>query len=198
MFLSGEGGTGKSKVITALIEFTILHFGRVKGFYGAAVGLGPTGSAARNIAGFTWHKVVRMPMNADDEAKMNPTPDLCQEVGKGVHGVQLLVIDEVSMVSCHDLQVFEKRFKMGFLTTVLDEEERKARAVRPFAGVHVLFAGDFYQLTPVSSQSLFVHNPKTKNRPGRELWMKITKFVCLKKTFASAITVKEQGHWLDV
>ena len=183
MFLSGEGGTGKSKVITALIEFTILHFGRVKGFYGAAVGLGPTGSAARNIAGFTWHKVVRMPMNADDEAKMNPTPDLCQEVGKGVHGVQLLVIDEVSMVSCHDLQVFEKRFKMGFLTTVLDEEERKARAVRPFAGVHVLFAGDFYQLTPVSSQSLFVRNPNTKNRPGRELWMKITKFVCLKKNF---------------
>ena len=183
MFLSGEGGTGKSKVITALIEFAILHFGRVKGFYGAAVGLGPTGSAARNIAGFTWHKVVRMPMNADDEAKLNPTPDLCQEVGKGIHGVQLLVIDEVSMVSCHDLQVFEKRFRMGFLTTILDEEERKARAVMPFAGVHVLFAGDFYQLTPVSSQSLFVRDPSPKNRPGRELWMKVTKFVYLKKNF---------------
>ena len=77
----------------------------MKGFYGAAVGLDPTVSAARNIAGFTWHKVVRMPMNVDDEAKMNPTPDLYQEVGKVVHSVQLLVIDKGSMVSCHDLQV---------------------------------------------------------------------------------------------
>jgi hypothetical protein len=183
MFLSGEGGTGKSKVISALIEFSILHFGRVKGFYGAAVGLGPTGSAARNIAGFTWHKFVRMPMNADDEAKLNHTPEICQEVGKGVNGVQLLVLDEVSMVSCQDLQVFEKRFRLGFLTTILDEEERKERALKPFAGVHILFAGDFYQLTPVTSQSLFVSSPSTKSRPGRELWMKVTKFVHLKKNF---------------
>ena len=183
MFLSGEGGTGKSKVISALIELSILHFGRVKGFYGAAVGLGPTGSAARNIAGFTWHKFVRMPMNADEETKLNPTPEICQEVGKNVNGVQFLVIDEVSMVSCQDLQVFEKRFKMGFLTTILDEEERKERALKPFAGVHILFAGDFYQLTPVTSQSLFVSSPSTKSRPGRELWMKITKFVHLKKNF---------------
>ena len=29
---------------------------------------------------------------------------------------------------------------------VLDEEERKERALKPFAGVHILFAGDFYQL----------------------------------------------------
>ncbi len=43
MFLSGEGGTGKSKVLKLIIEFARLHFGRTEGHHGAVIPMGPTG-----------------------------------------------------------------------------------------------------------------------------------------------------------
>lgn len=57
MFVSGEGGTGKSFLIALVIEYTNLFHGKQKGIYGAAVAVAPTGSAANVIKGFTWHSV---------------------------------------------------------------------------------------------------------------------------------------------
>jgi hypothetical protein len=40
MFLSGEGGTGKSEVIKLIMEYTRLYFGKTYGLYGPVVALG--------------------------------------------------------------------------------------------------------------------------------------------------------------
>ena len=37
MFVTGEGGTGKSEVIKHLVEYTRLYFGKQKGLYGSAM-----------------------------------------------------------------------------------------------------------------------------------------------------------------
>ena len=67
------------------------------------------------------------------------------------------------MISCSDLEIMEQRIKLGILATIVDEEERVQREAKPFAGVHVLFAGNFYQLPPVSGQPLFITVAKGKN-----------------------------------
>lgn len=60
MFVSGEGGTGKSTLIELIMEYTRLKHGKQKGFYGAAVAMAPTGTAAYNINGFTWQSVSKV------------------------------------------------------------------------------------------------------------------------------------------
>ena len=57
MFLTGEGGTGKSRVIQLAIEFAKLYYGKQRGIYGPAVPMAGTGTAAKNIGGFTYHSV---------------------------------------------------------------------------------------------------------------------------------------------
>jgi hypothetical protein len=180
MFMSGEGGTGKSKVIKLLVEHTMLHFGRQKGFYGAAVAMAPTGSASKNIHGFTWQSILRKGTRSSLTQDLNPTHKTRQAIGKDLHGVRLIVIDEVSMLSCKDLEVVETRFRLAILTTISNEAERNARSLLPFGGVHVVFGGDFYQLPPVGSHGLYITN-QTK---GREMWVKIvSSFVYLKHNF---------------
>ena len=53
MFVSGEGGIGKSFLISFIMEFTNLYHGKQKGIYGSAVAVAPTGSAANVIKGYT-------------------------------------------------------------------------------------------------------------------------------------------------
>lgn len=54
MFISGEGGTGKSFIIALIMEYTRLLYGKQEGLYGAAVAMAPTGCAANIVNGCTW------------------------------------------------------------------------------------------------------------------------------------------------
>jgi len=138
-----------------------------------------------------------------------PTIETAQAIGRDLHGIKFIVIDEVSMISCLDLEIMEQRIKSGILTTIVDEEERMQREAKPFAGVHVLFAGDFYQLPPVSGQPLFIRVPKGKKLKGRCLWKLVSKFVRLTKNFrlmnnsegtralAECLTQLRVGHVTD-
>ena len=57
MFVTGEGGTGKSEIIKIATEFGKLYFGRQEGNYGPVLVMAQTGTASTNIDGFTWHSV---------------------------------------------------------------------------------------------------------------------------------------------
>ena len=57
VFESGEGGTGKSFLISLIMEFTNIFHGKQKGICGAAIAVASTGSAANVIRGFTWQSV---------------------------------------------------------------------------------------------------------------------------------------------
>ena len=57
LFLTGEGGTGKSKVIEAIVHFTRNYYGKTDGVYGPIIVTAPTGTSSNNINGFTYHSV---------------------------------------------------------------------------------------------------------------------------------------------
>lgn len=57
MFVTGEGGTVKSFLISLIMEFTQIFHGKQGGLYGSALAIAPTGAAANVIKGYTWQSV---------------------------------------------------------------------------------------------------------------------------------------------
>ncbi|KAJ7131534.1 hypothetical protein C8R43DRAFT_832797, partial [Mycena crocata] len=103
MYLGGMGGTGKSVVLKAIIDF----FTRRKEAYRFLV-LGPTGSTAALLNGSTYHSVFRIAReskskNRDDiDGVPNESASLAA-VNERLQGVDYIFLDEISMVSCNDL-----------------------------------------------------------------------------------------------
>jgi len=69
------------------------------------------------------------------------------------NGVDFLLIDEVSMISCE------------FLIEISEALSDAKGNSSPFGGVNIIFAGDFAQLPPVLQTQLYV-DPKTKYGVG--------------------------------
>lgn len=57
IFVTGEGGTGKSFLMSFILEYANITHGKQKGLYGSAVAQAPTGAAAKVIDGYTWQAV---------------------------------------------------------------------------------------------------------------------------------------------
>ncbi len=181
MFLTGEGGTGKSEVIRTIMEWSKLHFGKQPGLFGAVVALAPTGSAAFNIGGFTWHSAVGNPAKWDsiiDQKKVNSLTHKWK-------GVKVLIIDEISMITPEDMYQISDRIKKILIacSDPSDIREREIINKYPFGGLHVILSGDFYQLPPAfgSRKSLVDPNASNPNNAmvklGRtEIWNKINEF----------------------
>src|SRR5437763_9022982 len=145
VFLTGKAGTGKT---------TFLKFIREHSSKQVAV-LAPTGVAAINAGGTTIHSFFQLPFGPYVPTSINKlgggnkeTTDKHHLLGRLryskekiqlLQAVELLIIDEISMVRCD----------------VLDEIDIILRHYRnryhePFGGVQMLFIGDMYQLPPVA------------------------------------------------
>ena len=214
VFLSGEGGTGKSKVLKLVMEFARLHYGRTEGLHGPVLAMGPTGPSSHNIKGFTYHSVVGLSSSSTKAHKI--TQMTAKAKGETIRGVKLFIIDEISLVGKEDLGILEQRLKASFLTTIQDPIERDARKHLPFAGVHFILCGDFYQLPPVFNKiplysPLFSegikHVEKKKlQMAGQDVWQSINAFSELifnfransdhegTKQLAQALTRLRLGH----
>ena len=131
MYLGGMGGTGKSQVIKALIQF----FKKRKEEHRFVV-LAPTGAAAALLNGSTYHSV----LGIDDRSSASVSAKAIAQVRARLDGVDYIFLDEVSMLSCRDL------YKIS-------AQCAKARGERnePFGGINFIFAGDFAQLPPPRS-----------------------------------------------
>ena len=112
--------------------------------------LAPTGASATLISGSTYHHVLGI--NEFNERELNDSTALTK-VKSRLEGVDYMFIDEVSMMSCRDLQKIHER-----LSKVLNEFDE------PFGGLNVIFAGDFAQLPPVGGKSLYSY------AVGRRSW----------------------------
>lgn len=122
VFVHGNAGTGKSTLIRYL--GTVLDRRMVV--------VAPTGVAALNAGGVTIHSFFQLPPRIHEERDIKLVNDR-----KLYQKLQLLVIDEVSMVRC-DLMDSVDRFL------------RKNRSNdTPFGGVQLLLVGDLFQLPPV-------------------------------------------------
>lgn len=130
VFLTGKAGTGKT---------TFLHRVREEIPKRMAV-VAPTGVAAINAKGVTIHSLFQLPfgMMTPDEMRL--------EIGKRkfsrkkidlIKGLDLLVIDEISMVRADVLDAVDAVLK------------RFRQASTPFGGLQLLMIGDLHQLPPV-------------------------------------------------
>lgn len=130
IFLTGKAGTGKT---------TFLH--RVKKEVEKRIAIvAPTGVAAINAGGMTIHSLFQLPFgpflpeNSRDAARQRK---FRHEKIRMIKGLDLLVIDEISMVRAD-------------LLDGIDEVLRRYRnAFEPFGGVQLLMIGDLHQLPPV-------------------------------------------------
>ena len=132
LFLTGKAGTGKT---------TFLHNLRRENKKRMVV-LAPTGIAAINAGGSTLHSFFQLPFSpyipganySKESFKLNK-----QKI-RIIRGLDLIVIDEISMV------------RADLLDSVDNILRRVRRSALPFGGVQLLMIGDLSQLSPVAKE----------------------------------------------
>ena len=135
LFLTGKAGTGKSTFLRYIAQTTKKKY----------IVLAPTGIAAINAGGSTLHSFFKLPFHPllpNDtrytQQKLKDTLKYNGEKRKILREVELIIIDEISMVRA-DL--------IDFIDKVLRVYSRNI--YQPFGGKQLLLVGDMYQLEPV-------------------------------------------------
>lgn len=131
LLLTGGGGVGKSYLTSQLIS-------TLRGEGKQVVVLGSTGVSAVNVNGHTIHSFFCFGISSNlDEMKKNDkyTKQRVKELNKILYAADLLVIDEISMVSSDLMDMIYYRLRSGSFTGTL------------------LFVGDFFQLPPVKPRN---------------------------------------------
>ena len=131
VFLTGGGGVGKSYLCNQLISD---YRSRAK----QVVVLGSTGISAVHVGGQTIHSFFAFGISPDVDAMMRNdryNRQRIKEMNKVLSSCDLLIIDEISMVSSELMEMIRYRLVNG-----------------KFEG-SLLFVGDFFQLPPVVKRS---------------------------------------------
>lgn len=135
LFLTGRAGTGKTTFLRSLCQELRKPY----------LIVAPTGIAALNAQGTTLHSQFNLPLDPylpiDGDARSNPLlkPISQREKIAIIQKVELIIIDEVSMVRADTFQALSDRLC----------QVRKTDT--PFAGIQLLLIGDLYQLSPVTT-----------------------------------------------
>ena len=128
IFLTGKAGTGKTTFLKKIVEQSRKR----------PIVVAPTGVAAINAGGVTIHSFFQLPFSPYvPGAKVESKFDFSREKRKIIASIDLLIIDEISMVRADLLDAIDavlRRFRDHML---------------PFGGVQLLMIGDLAQLTPV-------------------------------------------------
>ena len=127
--MTGKAGSGKTTFLKKLKDLTNKKI---------AIGA-PTGIAAVNASGVTLHSLFQLPIGILLDGKTNLGVNLSSKKRLLLREIELLVIDEVSMVRADLLDAIDHVLR----------ETRKNPA--PFGGIQVLYIGDLYQLSPVAT-----------------------------------------------
>src|ERR1700692_3155533 len=174
MYVGGMGGTWKSQVIKALMDFF-----KSRNESHRFVVLAPTGTAAALLPGSTYHSFLGVSIDGQ-EALRNETTNNAQ-VRARLDGVDYIFLDEVSMVACHDN--YKISSQLAKATNEFD---------LPYGGINMIFSGDFAQLPPVFGSPLYSGTVGTQlmscmTVQGQEaaiekaLWHQVTTVVILRK-----------------
>ena len=134
LFLTGKAGTGKSTFLRYISKNTKKKH----------VILAPTGIAAINAGGSTLHSFFKLPFHPllpnDKQYDWRHLKETLKYTGaqrKLIREVELIIIDEVSMVRADIIDFIDKVLRAY------------TRNPEPFGGKQLLLVGDIYQLEPV-------------------------------------------------
>jgi len=127
VLVSGKAGTGKSTLINHLRDT----------LKGNTVVLAPTGVAAINVKGATIHSFFHFPPRIIND------DDISQARDRRLYAnIDLLVVDEISMVRADLLDAMDKFLRLN-----------GRRNDQSFGGTQLLLVGDLFQLPPVVSRA---------------------------------------------
>ena len=134
LFLTGKAGTGKSTFLRYVAKHTKKKH----------VILAPTGIAAINAGGSTLHSFFRLPFHPllpnDSRYNQRHIKETLKYTGaqrKLIREVELIIIDEISMVRADIIDFIDKVLRIY------------TRNPEPFGGKQLLLVGDIFQLEPV-------------------------------------------------
>jgi len=131
LYIGRMGGTRKSRIIEALISF----FEKRKESHRMII-VAHTGSAAALLAGSTYHSVLGI---NDNFSTAHSVFQVCARLD----GVDCVFLDEVSMLSCHDM--YKISGQMAQASNQYDT---------PFRGENIILVGDFAQLPLVAGKEV--------------------------------------------
>lgn len=133
VFLTGAAGSGKTFVLNELIKF--LKNKKISHGVTAA-----TGIAATHLGGITIHSWSGLGIRDQiDNWEMGRILEKSY-LRKRIIGSEVLIIDEISMLPAHALDLVNK------LCQAFRQNQE------PFGGLQTIFAGDFFQLPPISRE----------------------------------------------
>lgn len=140
VFLTGKAGTGKSTFLKYICANTSKEH----------VVLAPTGIAAVNVGGQTLHSFFKIPFKPllPDDPDFSPrrirkTLRYSAQKVKLIKKLDLIIIDEISMVRCDIIDFIDKVLR------IYSNNMRE-----PFGGKQLLFVGDIFQLEPVITRDM--------------------------------------------
>jgi PIF1-like helicase len=136
----------------------------------------PTGSAADNIEGNTYHTALGLSIGN----KPNKTPS--QRIQRLWSKKTIMVIDEISMLDLQTLARINHRCNIA--------RSSDPNSSELFGGLPiVIFMGDFYQFPPVKGLPLWRQpraQDKDEERTGRHIWHRFTSVVILDEQMRQA------------
>lgn len=140
VFMTGKAGTGKSTFLRHIVENTKKR----------TIVLAPTGIAAVNAGGVTLHSFFHLPFKPllpdDPELQIRNLRQRLKhtaEQQKLIRELELIVIDEVSMVRADIIDFIDKVLRLY-----------SGRFREPFGGKQLLLVGDIFQLEPVVTSDM--------------------------------------------
>ncbi|MFO0743616.1 MAG: AAA family ATPase [Candidatus Paceibacterota bacterium] len=159
VFLTGAAGTGKTFVLNKYIEYLKSHSVR-------PVITASTGIAATHVGGQTIHSwsgigiIEKLDRYTLDRLEQN------EKLYKKYENVKVLIIDEISMLHASRLDMINKLFKTF------------RQSDKPFAGIQMIFCGDFFQLPPVVKNSQADFQNEKEFAYHSLAWQELNPVVC--------------------
>jgi ATP-dependent DNA helicase PIF1 len=166
VFLTGEPGSGKTHTINAYVSW--LRERNIEPAITAS-----TGIAATHIGGLTIHSWSGIGIKRNLSAYELDRIAQTERVVKHVRGTNILIIDEISMLSAATFDMVEAVC-------------REVRGIdKPFGGMQVILVGDFFQLPPISKRdesnvqdTLMGEDPESQFAFNSSAWEELGPIVC--------------------
>jgi len=166
VFLTGEPGSGKTHLQNEYIKY--LRDNSIEPAITAS-----TGIAATHIGGMTVHSWsgigIKTKLEKNDLNKIKASQYIVRRITKA----KVLIIEEISMLTGDTLSMVD---------TVCREIKQNSK---PFGGIQVIFAGDFFQLPPVvrrevneNTQTTFINKSSSIFAFDSPSWKELNPTVC--------------------